>query len=156
MRRRDREVTDAEAIELFISKQQVIRIGFYDNGEVYIVPVNYGYELNNGAYTFYFHGAKAGRKYELAKSQPCVGFEIDGEYSLITADKACGHSARFQSVIGNGTLAIVDDEDEKLRGLNCLMTQLTGKSGHDYSKEMLKAVAVFKLEAKQLSCKAKV
>ena len=36
MRRRDREVTDAEAIELFISKQQVIRIGFYDNGEVYI------------------------------------------------------------------------------------------------------------------------
>ena len=156
MRRRDREVTDAKAIELFISKQQVIRIGFYDNGEVYIVPVNYGYELNNGAYAFYFHGAKAGRKYELAKSQPCVGFEIDGEYSLITADKACGHSARFQSVIGNGTLAIVDDEDEKLRGLNCLMTQLTGKSGHDYSKEMLKAVAVFKLEAKQLSSKAKV
>ena len=156
MRRRDREVTDAEAIELFISKQQVIRIGFYDNGEVYIVPVNYGYELNNGVYTFYFHGAKAGRKYELAKSQPCVGFEIDGEYSLITADKACGHSARFQSVIGNGTLAIVDDEDEKLRGLNCLMTQLTGKRGHDYSKERLKAVAVFKLEAKQLSCKAKV
>ena len=66
MRRRDREVTDAEAIELFISKQQVIRIGFYDNGEVYIVPVNYGYELNNGGDTFYFHGAKAGRKSELA------------------------------------------------------------------------------------------
>ena len=156
MRRNDRAVTDSAEIAAFLAHEQILRIGFFDGGEVYIVPVNYGYAQENGADCFYFHGAKAGRKYELAKSQPCVGFEIDGEYSLITADKACGHSARFQSVIGNGTLAIVDDEDEKLRGLNCLMTQLTGKSGHDYSKEMLKAVAVFKLEAKRLSCKAKV
>ena len=87
MRRKDREITDKSSIEDFISKHQIIRIGLIDNGEVYIVPVNYGYTCSNGAYTFYFHGAKAGRKYELAKSNPSVGFEIDGEYKLIISEK---------------------------------------------------------------------
>lgn len=156
MRRSDREITDNNAIEHFISKQQIIRIGFFDNGEVYIVPVNYGFERKNGGYVFFFHGARAGRKYELAKAEPSVGFEIDGEYGLITADKACDHSARFRSVIGNGTLTVVSDEEEKLRGLDRLMTQLTGNTGHVFSKEMLNAVAVFRLEVKKLSCKAKI
>ena len=67
MRRNDREITDNSVIESFIAKEQIIRIAFCDNGDIYIVPVNYGYINDNGKYCFYFHGAKAGRKYELAK-----------------------------------------------------------------------------------------
>ena len=52
MRRNDREVTDAEIIEDFIAGENIMRVGFYDSGEVYIVPVNYGYSVNNGKYTF--------------------------------------------------------------------------------------------------------
>ncbi len=154
MRRNDREITDKRAIEEFISKQQIIRIGLIDNGEVYIVPVNYGYTYINGEYTFYFHGAKAGKKYELAGSNPSVGFEIDGKYKLLPSKTACGYSAQFQSVIGNGVLSIVDDEDERIEGLNHLMEQLTGKCNYEYSKEMLSSVTVFKLQVKKLSCKA--
>ena len=66
MRRRDREITDENAIAEFIAKEQILRIAFYDKGDIYIVPVNYGYSVGE-QYTFYFHGAKAGRKYELAK-----------------------------------------------------------------------------------------
>lgn len=36
-------------------------------------------------YNFIFHGAKAGRKYQLAKSNPMVGFEIDGCYEIMKA-----------------------------------------------------------------------
>ena len=43
MRRSDREITDEKSIEAFIAKEQIMRIAFYDNGEIYIVPVNYGY-----------------------------------------------------------------------------------------------------------------
>ena len=68
MRRNDREITDNNVIEAFISKEQIIRIAFCDNGDIYIVPVNYGYINENGNYSFYFHGAKAGRKYELSKT----------------------------------------------------------------------------------------
>ena len=37
MRRNDREITDNSVIEAFISKEQIIRIAFCDNGDIYIV-----------------------------------------------------------------------------------------------------------------------
>lgn len=154
MRRRDREITNKIAIEEFIAKEQILRIAFYDEGDIYIVPVNYGY-LYDEQYTFYFHGAKAGRKYELAKKKPTVGFEIDGNYMLLESEAACDFSATFQSVIGTGNLSLVEDNTEKIIGLNTIMKQTTSKSEWNYSDKMLDAVAVFKLVVDKLSCKAK-
>ena len=155
MRRNDREIKDKALIEQFIAKEQIIRIAFYDNGDLYIVPLNYGFIYENDKYVFYFHGAKAGRKFELSKSSPMVGFEIDGEYKLLQADVACDYSAKFQSVIGTGRLSIIEDYEEKIKGLNALMNHISGKSEWDYSKDMVDAVAVFRLEVDKLSCKAK-
>ena len=155
MRRSDREITDNSAIESFIAKEQIIRIAFYDDGDIYIVPVNYGYSHENGRYTFYFHGARAGRKFELAKTSPKVGFEIDGRYELLEADIACDFSAKFQSVIGTGTLSLVEDKAEKILGLNRLMKQTTNKPEWEYKDEMLNGVAVFRLDVEKMSCKAK-
>ena len=154
MRRRDREITDKNAIKEFIAKEQIIRIAFYDEGDIYIVPVNYGYSYEE-QYTFYFHGAKAGRKYELAKKKPTVGFEIDGNYRLLESEVACDFSAAFQSVIGTGTLSLLEDNVEKINGLNAIMKQTTSRSDWHYSNEMLEAVAVYRLDVDKLSCKAK-
>ena len=155
MRRTDREITDLAAIQNFIQQESIIRIAFYDEGDIYIVPVNYGYLFENDKHIFYFHGAKAGRKFELTKSSPSVGFEIDGNYELLEADIACDFSARFQSVIGTGKLFLVDDFEEKIKGLNLLMKQSTRKDSWNYENKMIDGVAVFKLEAEKLSCKAK-
>ena len=154
MRRKDREITDTNTIETFIAKEQILRIAFYDEGDIYIVPINYGYSYDE-QYTFYFHGAKAGRKYELAKKTPKVGFEIDGDYTLLTGETACDFSAAFQSVVGTGTLSIVENTEEKIKGLNAIMKQTTSKEQWDYSNEMLEAVAVFRLDVDKMSCKAK-
>lgn len=154
MRRKDREITDQNSISQFIAKEQILRIAFCDEGDIYIVPVNYGY-IYDEQYTFYFHGAKAGRKYELAKNKPTVGFEIDGNYTLLEGAEACDYSATFQSVIGMGKLSLVEDNAEKISGLNAIMKQTTSKAEWDYSDEMLDAVAVFRLDVEKLSCKAK-
>ena len=156
MRRIDREITDKAAIEAFIAKEQILRVAFYDDGDIYIVPVNYGYVQENDQYSFYFHGAKAGRKFELSKSNPVVGFEIDGKYQLLAADDACAFTANFQSVIGTGTLQIVQDTEEKKQGLNALMKQTTQQSQWSYNDKMLEAVAVFRLDVQKLSCKQKM
>ena len=155
MRRVDREITDPEQIECFIAGEKIIRVGFCDRGEVYIVPVNYGYTVSAGKYTFYFHGAMEGRKYELAKNGADVGFEIDGKYELVSSDTSCGHSAKFQSVIGMGRLTLIDGSDEKKAALEYVMKQAAGRTGLEYSKAMLSRTAVFRLEVKTMSCKAK-
>lgn len=154
MRRREREIIDENKIEEFIAKEQILRIAFYDEGDIYIVPVNYGY-LRDEKYTFYFHGAKAGRKYELAKNKPLVGFEIDGNYKLLEGERACDFSAKFQSVIGTGILSLVEDNEGKKVGLNTIMKQTTSRGEWHYCEEMLEAVAVFRLDVDKLTCKAK-
>lgn len=155
MRRDDREIKDSGMIEAFIKKEQIIRIAFYDDGDIYIVPVNYGFINDNGRYSFYFHGAKAGRKYELAKASPKIGFEIDGNYKLLEADIACNFSAKFQSVIGTGKLSLVDEKDEKITGLACLMKHTTDRVDWCYNDAMLDVIAVFRLDVDKMSCKAK-
>ena len=155
MRRSDREITDKSTIEEFIQKEQIIRIAFYDEGDIYIVPVNYGFRKEGDSYAFFFHGARAGRKYELTKASPKVGFEIDGRYELLEAEIACDFSAKFQSVVGTGTLSLVEEKEEKIIGLNCLMKQTTNKTEWEYSDAMLNGVAVFRLDVKKMSCKAK-
>lgn len=155
MRRNDRAVTDPAEIEAFLASEQILRIAFYDDGELYIVPVNYGYCSENGTYHFYFHGAKAGRKYTLALAAPKVGFELDGQYALISAETGCGHSACYRSITGTGTLHIVADPDEQLRGLRCIMRQATGKADWAFDPAVTAKTAVFRLDAEQLSCKAK-
>lgn len=155
MRRSDREITDEKSIEAFIAKEQIMRIAFNDNGEIYIVPVNYGYIIESDKYVFYFHGAKAGRKYELSKRSPNIGIEIDGNYELLESDVACDFSAKFQSVVGTGKISIVGDREEKLKGLNCLMRQTSDKTEWRYSEEMLNAVAVYRVDIDKISCKAK-
>lgn len=153
MRRKDREVTEPDRIEEIICRCSCCRIGFLDETEIYIVPLNFGYEKRAGKHIFYFHGAKAGRKYELAVKNPKVGFELDTGFVLKSAEEACGHSAAYQSVIGNGVIEIVKEADEKQQGLQLLMEHYTGKCNWKIKKDNLEYTAVFKLTATQISVK---
>lgn len=153
MRRKDREITDSAKIQDIISRCTCCRIGFNDDGQVYIVPLNFGYEYVNDEYTFYFHGAKEGRKIDLIQKSPEVGFEMDTGYVLKVGDLAGDCTAQFQSVIGNGVAQMVTDPEEKKRGLELLMEHNTGKQGWEFNEKMMQVVAVFKLKVTELSCK---
>ena len=156
MRRKDREVTDPMRIADIISRCTCCRIGFCDDGEVYIVPLNFGYQLRDSAYTFYFHGAKEGRKIDLIHKNPEVGFEMDTDHAVYTiggSEAACDHTARFQSVIGSGVVSIVSEIEEKKLGLSLLMEHNAGKRNWAFYERMIDAVTVFKLEVTKLSCK---
>lgn len=153
MRRKDREITDSLKIADIISRCTCCRIGFNDDGGVYIVPLNFGYEVRDNTYVLYFHGAKEGRKLDLIRKNPQVGFEMDTDYALNEADIACGYSARFQSIIGNGVVSMVSEPEEKRLGLSLLMEHNTGKRDWDFNDKKLNAVAVFKLTVTKMSCK---
>lgn len=153
MRRKDREVTDPIKVESIINRCTCCRVGFYDDGAVYIIPLNFGYQVKDDTYTFYFHGAKEGRKIDLIQKSPNVGFEMDTNYALNEADIACGYSARFQSIIGNGVVSIVSEIEEKKLGLSLLMEHNTGKQKWDFDEKMVSAAVVFKLKVTEMSCK---
>lgn len=153
MRRTDREITDHGRMEAIIAACSCCRIGFCDQGEVYIVPMNFGYENQNGTDVFYFHSAKEGRKLDLIRNTPKVGFELDTGYQLKLAETACSCSAAFQSIIGTGVIELVEEETEKRHGLFCLMRQTTGREDWAFRAEMLERVCVFKLTVENMTAK---
>ena len=153
MRRKDREVTNPEKIEQIIKKCHCCRLGFNDNGQVYIVPMNFGCEQQEDSYVLYFHSAKEGRKIDLLLKNPNVCFELDTNYQLNEGSIACEYSARFQSIIGYGTAEIIEDAAEKKKGLCSIMKHNTGKDEWTFDDNMLNAVCVFKVVVSELSCK---
>lgn len=156
MRRKEREVTDIKKLEKIIDACHICRVGFACKGHVYIVPVNFGYVCEGGAYTFYFHGAKEGRKMELIKESPMAGFEMDTGYELKTAAAACGYSAYFQSIVGQGKVSVVEDAEEKRKGLRAVMEHASGNGEWEFQDQMLEAVCVWKLAVTELAGKENI
>lgn len=153
MRRIDREITDYNKMLTIMKQCDCCRIGFYDEDEVYIVPLNFGFLEENKQLILYFHSASVGRKIDLIAKRPKVGFEMDSKHELTTADIACEYSFLYQSIIGNGVVSIVDEYEEKIRGLNCIMHHLTNQKQWDYAPTMVNRVSVFKLVVSNWTCK---
>lgn len=155
MKRKDREVTDPAKIRDIILSCSCCRLGLYDaeSKEVYLVPLNFGYEEKDGKRFFYFHGAKSGRKIDLISKNPSVGFELDTHHELIESDIACKYSARFQSVVGTGRAALLENPEEKRAALQTIMFRHTGKRDWDFPDAVVQVTSVFYLEVEKLSCK---
>lgn len=155
MRRKEREVVKSEEIAEALDSCKVCRLGVQDEDGVYIVPLNYGYVMENGVLTLYFHGAKEGKKMELIRKAPKVGFEIDGGHGLQEGDKACQYSYYFVSVTGKGTAQVVEDPEEKLHALEILMKHQTGKEFPEFKEnpKLEKTVGILKVEAETYTCK---
>lgn len=155
MRRKDREVTANEKIKAIILSCSCCRLGFYDaaSKEVYLVPLNFGYEEKEGKRFFYFHGAKSGRKLDLISQNSSVGFELDTHHELIEGDTACKYSARFQSVVGTGRVSLLENPEEKRAALQTIMFHHTGKRDWEFPDAAVQATSVFYLEVEKLSCK---
>lgn len=128
-------------------------MGFYDGEEVYIVPLNFGYELVDGQIILYFHSAAEGRKIELISRTKTVGFEMDTDYKLKEGKTACAYSASFKSIIGSGKASFVEDAAEKEKALQAIMYHSTKKRDLLFNDKMVSGVCIFKVAVTELSCK---
>ena len=153
MRRKDREITDLTKILEVMEKCICLHLGLNDNGRVYIVPLNYGYDFQNGRFELYFHGAREGRKANVVQDNPMVGFEMECGYELKRNIAACDHTASYQSIIGEGKVCIIENTEEKKRALNRIMLHNTGKGDWNFPEIMLRKTNVFRIEVEDISCK---
>ena len=81
-----------------------IRLGFVDGDEAYIVPLSFGFEAENGEFTFYVHGAKAGRRHTLAKKSGRVCVEADVCSGFVELEQG-SQTADYKSFIGYGEIS---------------------------------------------------
>ncbi len=153
MRRKDREVTRIGEILRIVEEAKILHLGLTDSGCPYVVPLHYGYEYTDGALVFFVHSAKEGHKLDLIRFDPRVCVELDCGAALISGGEVpCRYGAAFASVIGRGWAEILDNEEEKKRGLNLLMMNQSGRS-FAFSSDMVKAVEVIKITVPDFTAK---
>lgn len=148
MRRKEKEITDAAEIEQIIKQARVCRLGLVDGNEPYVVPVCFGYEKN----AFYFHCAPEGRKIDLIKKNNQVCVEIDDDVEISGAEKPCGWSAKYRSVIGVGRAHILEDEEDKIHGLAVIMWQF-GERKPNIEFEKTDRTAVVRIDIENITGK---
>lgn len=153
MRRKDREVTDYNKMIEILSACDCCRLGLVDENGAYIVPLNFGYEEVDGKVLLYFHGSAVGKKIDLIKTQETASFEMDRKHQLVEGTIACAYSYLYQSIMGKGTIQMLDNYEEKVHALQVLMSHYSAKGEWQFKKEQVDLIAVIKMEVTNWSCK---
>ena len=150
--KREREVTDINEIKEILDKSMIVHIGMVDDGEPYVVPMNYGYTLENGELCIYLHGATVGRKIDIIKKNPKVFFEMECDVTPFEGKVACQYGTTYASVMGKGTAVVLEDVNDKIDGLTKFMKTQTGKD-FTFDERMVSIVSVIKITATGFTAK---
>ena len=117
MRRSEKEIRSRAKIEEILQRESVLYLGLVDNGQPYVVPMNFGFA--DGC--LYLHSALEGRKMEVLKRNPQVSFAVVTDAAVVPNDIACHSSARYRSVIGFGRVSFLAEPADKIKALETLM-----------------------------------
>lgn len=154
MRRKDREVTGAEAVLAILARCDSVRLAFASGNEPYIVALNFGIGAGDQP-ALYFHCAREGRKLDMMRANPRVCFQADTSHELVTGPTACSWGMRYESVLGYGRLSEVTDLDERKISLDALMRHHGETGVPKYETPVLEATSVLRLDIETISAKRK-
>lgn len=154
MRRKDREITDFNAIVDIIDDCEIIRLGLADGDYPYIVPVNFAYTVEGEQICFYIHGAMAGRKYEMLSKNPYCSFEMDIPLQMDCLVEQKDVTMRYKSVMGKCKVEFLEGDAKQSAIDDVIMARHEETKNFEYNRETVARTAVAKLTVLEITAKA--
>ncbi|NOU59790.1 pyridoxamine 5'-phosphate oxidase family protein [Marinifilum caeruleilacunae] len=148
MRRKEREITDPKLLEEILKGANICRLAISNHPYPYIVALNYGYADNS----LFIHCAKEGKKIDLLRKNNKVGFQIERGSEIIPHEESCQWTTKYRSIIGTGEVEMIDDFDEKCKGLDVIMNH-SGKADNSYHPKAVDKVLILKVKINEFSGK---
>ena len=152
MTKRERQVTDPEQIRHILDAARVLHLGLAVNNEPYVVPLNYGYIMENGKLVLYLHSAQRGKKLDMLRANPNVFFEMDCDRVPFESKLPCQYGMVYSSIMGRGVATIVEDVEEKKRAMTILMKTQSGKD-FEFNDRLVSMVAVVRVDVSEYTAK---
>lgn len=149
MRRQDKEIKDSKVIDFILGDSRICRLGLVDNGEAYIVPVNYAYKDG----IIYIHSAPRGRKMDILRKNNFVSFEITASEEVIMNELPCEWSAKYRSVMGTGIIETENNPDAKKAGLDLIMRKYGATGELRYDEGSVSRMVLLKLRVDRVTGK---
>ena len=153
MRRKDREITDFNEMIKIVKKCDSCVLALNEEGFPYIIPMNFGMDIEDGQLYLYFHCASEGKKLDLIRKDNRASFEMDCEHKLVLQEEEMECTMGYASVIGQGIIEFVAEED-KLQALKVLMRQYRSED-FQFDTRMLKVTTVLKMKVIHMTGKRK-
>ena len=152
MTKRERQVTDPQQILHILNTGKVLHLGLSVNDEPYVVPMNYGYTMEDGKLVLYLHSAVQGKKLDMIRTNSKVFFEIDCDRIPFEGRLPCQYGMVYSSLMGRGTAVIVEDVEEKKQAMTLLMKTQTGKD-FTFEDRLVSIVAVIRIDVAEYTAK---
>ena len=152
MTKREFEITDQAQILQILDTAKVLHLGLAVDNEPYVVPMNYGYTMENGHLVLYLHSAVRGKKLDMIRANSKVFFELDCDWQPFEGEKPCQYGLAYSSVMGRGTACIVEDTAEKMKAMTALMKTQT-KKDFEFNERLVSIVAVIRIDVTEYTAK---
>ena len=152
MTKRERQITDPQQIRHILDTAQVLHLGLAVDNEPYVVPLNYGYILEDDRLVLYLHSAQRGKKLDMLRANPKVFFEMDCDRMPFAGKLPCQYGMVYSSIMGRGVATIVDDVEEKKRAMTILMKTQSGKD-FEFVDRLVSMVAVVRVDVLEYTAK---
>ena len=98
MTKREYKITDPNEIRRILDTAKVLRLGIAVDNMPHIIPLNYGYTLENGELKLYLHSAVKGNKLDLLAKNPEICFELDCDHVPFEGKVACQYGLSYCAV----------------------------------------------------------
>ena len=152
MTKRERQVTDENQIRSILDTAKVLHLGLAVDDEPYVVPMNYGYTMEDGKLVLYLHSALRGKKLDMIRCNCKVFFEMDCDLDPFEGEKPCQYGLAYSSVMGRGIATIVEDVEEKKKAMSVLMKTQTGKD-FSFEDRLVSIVSVIRIDVLEYTAK---
>ncbi|HSH50614.1 MAG TPA: pyridoxamine 5'-phosphate oxidase family protein [Bacteroidales bacterium] len=151
MVKRDKAIQDIvgmDELEAIIKKCKVCRVGMADGNSPYVLAMNFGYEDQ----TIWLHCGKEGKKVDILKRNNKVCLEFDTDHKIFARHEhvACSWRYAYRGVLVHGHALFVEDNEEKMKGLNILMKNFSDRE-FEYSKPAVNNILVIKIPVESIT-----
>ena len=116
VRRKDREITDPNALKKVLKSAKYVTIALCKDNEPYLVSLSHGYDEKRNC--IYFHCANEGKKLVYVQSNNKVWGQAVQEYGVTDE---CDYA--YTSVHFSGKLFVIDDLVEKRHAIEIMVRQ---------------------------------
>ncbi|MDD6966789.1 MAG: pyridoxamine 5'-phosphate oxidase family protein [Candidatus Faecousia sp.] len=152
MTRREFEVKDPGVIRDILDGSKFLHLGLVDDGMPYVVPMNYGYKMEDGKLTLYLHSAVKGYKLDVIAKNPTCCFEMDWGVEPFEGKIPCQYGITYYSLMGRGKAVLVEDVKEKEAAMTLLMKAQTGKD-FEFNERLVSIVSVIRIDVSEYTAK---
>ena len=155
-RYRERATYDRDVVHRILDEALICHLGYLNDGRPVVLPTTHA----RSGETLYLHGSSGSGPMLAARDGSglpvCVTVTlVDG---LVLARSALHHSLVYRSVVVVGDARLVDDPEEKLRALGCLLDHIaSGRAGdcRTPNARELAATAVLAVDLVEVSAKVR-